>query len=532
MFTTHKISYRQTNAFSKLVLDYLDAAPALDVFYNYKPNIEGIKKAVADRKNFSVNRKLLVDTFTKQYASLPISDTLKANIEALSNENTFTVCTAHQPNIFTGHLYFIYKILHAIKLCEELKQAMPENNFVPVYYMGSEDADLQELGEVYIKGYKYQWQTNQTGAVGRMIIDKNFLQIIDGITGQLAVEKNGIAIVDIVRATYKEGLTIEQATFHFVHHLFNDYGLLILLPDDKNLKAAFAPIITKELEEQFSEKAVALSMAAFPHEYKVQASGRAINLFYLKDDKRERIEAEKNGFAIANTDIKFTKENLMLELHQHAERFSPNVILRPVFQEMILPNVAFIGGGGEIAYWLELKNVFDAVGAFFPPLILRNSFTIMSKKVGEKIQSLGLQLEDTFKPEKQLIEEMVKKESEFTLDLKNEKEAFKTVYENIKTAVGNIDSTLNCHVHALRTQALNKLEILEKKMLKAEKKKFEAQQRQIQKLKTALYPNNNLQERVDNVLEYISLYGNEFIQTLYKNSIGLGNKFTILTEES
>jgi bacillithiol synthase len=217
-------------------------------------------------------------------------------------------------------------------------------------------------------------------------------------------------------------------------------------------------------------------------------------------------------------------------LLHHAERFSPNVILRPVFQEMILPNVAFIGGGGEIAYWLELKNVFDAAGAFFPALVLRNSFTIVHKKVADKMLALGLQHEDTFKPERQLIEEMVKNETELTLDLKEEKEAIKAQYENIKTAAGKIDTTLNAHVYALRTQALNKLEILEKKMLKAEKKKFEAQQRQIQKLKTALYPNNNLQERVDNVLEYVSIYGNEFINMLYKNSQGLENEFTVLTE--
>jgi uncharacterized protein YllA (UPF0747 family) len=187
-----------------------------------------------------------------------------------------------------------------------------------------------------------------------------------------------------------------------VHYLFNEYGLVVLLPDDKNLKAAFAPIITKELEEQFSEKAVAQTVAAFPQEYKVQASGRAINLFYLKDNIRERIEATNDGFKIANTDIRFTKEALFLELKNNAERFSPNVILRPVFQEIILPNVAFIGGGGEIAYWLELKNVFDMAKAFFPPLVLRNSFAIMNKKVADKMLDLGLQHEDTFKSERQL----------------------------------------------------------------------------------------------------------------------------------
>ncbi len=530
MFTSNKIPYRQTNAFSKLVLDYIDAVPALDDFYSYKADIEGLKKAVSDRDNFPINRKLLVDTLNNQYASLKLSDKLQANIALLYNENTFTVCTAHQPNIFTGHLYFIYKILHAIRLCEELKAVLPENDFVPVYYMGSEDADLDELGEVHIKGYQYKWQTAQTGAVGRMIIDKDFVRIIDGIAGQLAVEKNGTELLDIVRTFYKEGLTIEQATFHFVHYLFNEYGLVVLLPDDKNLKAAFAPIISKELDEQFSEKAVTATVASFPHEYKVQTSGRPINLFYLKGNIRERIEPVKNGFAVANTEIKFTKENLFLELHHHADRFSPNVILRPVFQEMILPNIAFIGGGGEIAYWLELKKVFEEAGAFFPALILRNSFTIINKKVNESIFSLGLQTAEIFKSEKLLLEEMVKRESTIKLDLKDEKESFKAVYEQIKNVAGTIDSTLNCHVHALRTQALNKLEILEKKMLKAEKKKFDAQQRQIHKMKLALYPNGNLQERVDNVLEYVSVYGNEFINDLYNNSNGLGNEFTILTE--
>jgi bacillithiol biosynthesis cysteine-adding enzyme BshC len=312
--------------------------------------------------------------------------------------------------------------------------------------------------------------------------------------------------------------------------LFNQYGLVVLLPDDKNLKAAFAPIISKELEEQFSEKAVTATVAAFAHEYKVQTSGRPINLFYLKDDIRERIEPMKNGFAVANTDLKFTKENLFLELHHHADRFSPNVILRPVFQEMILPNVAFIGGGGEIAYWLELKKVFEEAGAFFPVLLLRNSFTIINKKVNESLSTLGLPTAEIFKSEKLLLEDIVKRESTIKLDLKEEKESFKAVYEKIKNVAGTIDTTLNCHVHALRTQALNKLEILEKKMLKAEKKKFEAQQRQIHKMKLALYPTGNLQERVDNVLEYVSVYGNGFINDLYNNSDGLGNQFTILTE--
>ncbi len=531
MFTTHKISYHKTNSFSKLVLDYLDNAEQLNAFYTYPINVEGFKKAVKERSTFEINRKLLVDVFTAQYENTEKSDKQKDNIQSLLLQNTFTVCTAHQPNIFTGHLYFIYKILHAIKLSEALKEAMPENNFVPVYYMGSEDADLDELGEVHINETHYKWQTDQTGAVGRMVIDKNFIGIIDAIAGQLSVEKNGEEIIKQVRLFYKEGTTIESATFQFVHYLFNEYGLVILLPDNRALKNEFSSVIKKELDEQFSEKAVGKTVAAFPKEYKVQAAGRAINLFYLDENRRERIETAGDHFVVANTKLTFSKEELLEELKNCPEKFSPNVILRPVFQEMILPNIAFIGGGGELAYWLELKNVFEAAGAFFPPLVLRNSFLIINKKTAEKIADLGLQETDIFKAEKDLIEEIVQRDATVILDIKEEKEALKTTYDKIKAVASNIDGTLNGHVHALRTQALNRLEILEKKMLKAEKKKFETQQRQIKKIKSAVYPAGNLQERVDNILEYSTVYGKDFIRELYENSNAFAAEFTILIEQ-
>ncbi len=529
-FTKNTISYGETNSFSKLVLDYLSNESSLQSFYNFRPDIDGLKNAVTQRKSFPINRKLLVDTLTKQYEGIETSYKLQANIDKLLSENTFTICTAHQPNIFTGHLYFIYKILHAIKLAETLGREMPDNNFVPVYYMGSEDADLDELGEVFINGIHYKWQTTQTGAVGRMKIDANFVALIEAIAGQLLVANHGAEVIYSIRNCYKEGITIEIATFHFVHELFGKYGLVILLPDNAALKNEFAPIITKELEEQFSEKAVATTVAAFPNEYKVQAAGRPINLFYLIENIRERIELVDKSFAIANTKLSFSKSELFWELKNNPERFSPNVILRPVFQEMILPNVAFIGGGGELAYWLELKNVFDAVGVFFPTLVLRNSFTIVNKKVSELIMKLGLDEKAFFTNERNLLEGIVKQASAIKLDISEEKEAFKKVYDVIKQSAGSIDATLNAHVHALRTQALNKLEILEKKMLKAEKKKFEAQQRQIAKVKSSLSPNGILQERIDNILEYNSIYGNDFIEMLYSNSGAINNEFTILTE--
>ncbi len=531
-FSATKISYRNTNSFSRLVLDYLDSAEQLKDFYTYSTDIEGLKKAVADRKNFPVNRAVLVAELKEQYKSTEISDKLKDNLEALLSENTFTICTAHQPNIFTGHLYFVYKILHAIKLSEELATAISDKRFVPVYYMGSEDADLDELGEIYINGSNYKWNTAQKGAVGRMFIDKEFIKIIDAIAGQLAVEKFGEEIIQMIRFCYKENNTIENATFQFVHSLFNKYGLVILMPDNPIFKNEFKTVIKKELAEQFSEKVVMATAAKFPKEYKVQAAGRKINLFYLKDNFRERIEKDGSRFKVANTSFYFSAGEIEAEVDLNPERFSPNVILRPVFQETILPNVAFIGGGGEIAYWLELKSVFKGANVFFPPLILRNSFTVIEKKATDKIEILGFKEDDIFKTENQLLEEIVLRDTKIKLDIKEEKEAVKNIYDRVKDITAAVDSTLNCHVHALKTQVLNKLEILEKKMLKAQKKKFDAQQRQIKKIKSNVNPLNNLQERVDNILVYLAIYGDSFIDLLYKEQTVFSSEFTILSEQS
>ncbi|MCP9750036.1 bacillithiol biosynthesis cysteine-adding enzyme BshC [Ferruginibacter sp. HRS2-29] len=530
-FKAQQVGYKQTNSFSALVLDYISGATDLKDFYAYSPDLDGVKKAIEARRSFVTNRKVLVDQLNEQYNNSPVSDKLQANIDALLEENTFTITTAHQPNIFTGHLYFIYKIIHAIKMADQLSAKLPGNKFVPVYYMGSEDADLEELGEVVVKGKKYEWHTDQKGAVGRMVIDKAFMEIVQGIDGQLTVDPFGTEIMELVKDAYSLGKTIQQATFDFCNELFKDFGLIILIPDCSALKNEFKGIAVRELKEQFSSLAVKETIAAFPEKYKVQAAGRDINLFYLKENIRERIETVKDGYAVANTDIPFTEESLLNEINTNPERVSPNVILRPVFQELILPNIAFIGGGGELAYWLELKKVFEAAAVPFPVLVLRNSFSWINKKTDALINGLKLTAEDFFSNEQQLINTIVQRDAEVKLNMSEEKLSFIKLYKQVRSDATKVDSTLERHVWALQSHALQKLEQLEKKMLKAAKKQFDAQLRQVQKVKANLYPSGNLQERVDNMLPYYSNYGREFFNVLYEHSNTFEQTFCIITEQ-
>ena len=527
---TTSIPYKETGFFSKIVIDYLEQAEQLQPFYNYPVSLKGIKKSITARKAFSTNRELLVTELTKQYHGISLNDKQQNHLQSLLSDNTFTITTAHQPNIFTGPLYFIYKIMHVIKLANELSEKLPDYKFVPMYYMGSEDADLEELGFINVDGQKLVWQTNQTGAVGRMKVDQTLIKLIDAIYGQIGVDKHGKELTDLFRLCYSEGKTIQRASLELINALFAEFGLLILIPDNKNLKKSFESVIKKEIEEQFSNKAVQQTINELNKYYKVQASGRALNLFYLQDNSRDRIELEDEIFKVNNTSNQFDIIEIQQDIKNNPDRFSANVILRGVFQETILPNIAFIGGGGELAYWLELKNVFKAVHVPYPLLILRNSFLIVNHYYKQIINSLKIDYTSLFKNEFELMTDWTKDNSENQLSIKNELENMAATYQQIKKKTENIDATLINHVTALETIALKKLGDLGKKILRAEKRKFKKQELRIKKIKQKLFPYNSLQERVDNFSTYYAKEGKGFLQTIYDASTGFNQEFTVVEQ--
>lgn len=524
--------YKQTGAFSKIVLDYVSGASTLQDFYQHPVSIEGIKSAIEERKKFSTNRKVLVDEFSKQYQNIDCSEEVRSNITALSQDNCFTVCTAHQPNLFTGHLYFIYKIFHTIKLANFLKNELPEYYFVPVFFMGSEDADLEELNHVVVNGEKYEWKTNQTGAVGRMKVDRGIISLVEKLSGQLLVLPGGPDIVMLIRKCFTEGTTIEQATFLLVHSLFNEFGLLVLLPDSAAFKREMISVFEDDIFNHTSSGIVSETSNKLAKDYKAQAYPREINLFYLIDNVRNRIVEAKGKFVVHDTDIVFTKDEMKAELRKHPERFSPNVILRGLFQEVILPDVAWIGGGGELAYWLQLKDLFQNYKVPFPVLILRNSFLIVDEKAAILMKKVSLSAEELFAGKEKIFNRLVEKETDFSLNLFKEKKEFENIYEQIHDLVKRVDTTLTTHVNALETRHVKALSGLEKKIFRAEKRKFKEQESHLNKLFSILFPDEELQERVENFMFYYAKWGDSFFQALLDSSLTLEQKFCILQEGS
>lgn len=532
MFAAQHLPYKETNSFSKLVLDYLDGADLLRPFYSHRPDLEGIRKIIDERKPFNTNRQVLVEVLKEQYSSLAHTTAVAENVDALLSANTFTVCTAHQPNLFTGPLYFVYKVLHTIRLAQFLKEQLPQYRFVPVYYMGSEDADFAELNHTYVDGKKIEWKKEQKGAVGRMVVDKTLLQLIDELEGQLVYEPFGKDVVNLLRKCYVPGRTIQEATFELVNELYGEWGLLVLIPDHPQLKAVMKPVFDDDLFNNTSSQLVAEASGRLDEAYKAQAHPREINLFYLKDNIRERIERKDDRFYVLNTETSFDEEELRQELAAHPECFSPNVILRGLYQETILPNLAFIGGGGETAYWLQLRGLFQHYGVPYPVLVLRNSFLIVEDKWQAKCQKIGLPVADLFQPTDELMKKIVARHSEHAVALNGTFEKAEALFEEVRRKAENIDQTLSQYVAAIKTRSIKELQELEKKMLRAEKRKYTDQQRQIESIKDALFPLDGLQERVENFSGFYAKWGQSFLEELLKNSLALEMEFTILVQTS
>jgi len=522
------IPFSSTHVFSTLINDYLEGKGKAMDFVQYASNVDGYKAAIEGRKKYPINRNLLFDVLTKQYSNLPQEKAVHDQIALLKKDTTFVVTTAHQPNLFTGPLYFFYKIIHAIQLAASLKATFPEYDFVPVYYMGSEDADLDEVGAFNLDHKKCQWVTKQTGAIGRMQVDDALLRLLKQLESYWSILPQGQKALEILKEAYQKGKIISEATLSFVHAFFGSKGLLVLQPDAATLKAAFVPVMEKELLTQFSHQAIQPAIAALSKDYHVQSEGRSINLFYLKDNLRARIEKQGEYFKVVDTDIQFTEKEIIAELHQYPERFSPNVILRGVYQETILPGVVFVGGGGELAYWMELKNVFQQVGVHYPLLQLRNSFLLMRQKQAEQWAAMKFEEQDLFKPILELEITYVKKHASQALDLQDQINHLTTLYTTIKNEVVKVDATLGTHAENLAQQAKAKLLALEKKMLRAERRKQTVAIHRIHRIKKELFPQDNLQEREEHFSSWVGQYDVSWIDTIMEHSKGLESKFRII----
>ena len=522
---TDCITYQKSGYFSKLIVDYLDEKPEIQSLYHRFPTLENFASQIDEKaKNYSLeNRLTLVEALQNQNSNFPISEVTQENIELLKSEKTFTITTGHQLNLFTGPAYFLYKIASTINLCKQLKEKYSEYNFVPFYWMATEDHDFEEINHFNFKDKKIKWERESSGPVGRLSTE-GLNEVFEEFSQAIGIGENAKYLKEIFQKSYLEHSNLADATRFLANELFSEEGLVIIDGDDKKLKTIFSPYIKEELINQNSFKEVSKTILQLK-DYSVQVNPREINLFYIEDHLRERIILENKTYKINNTEIQFSEVEILELLQNSPEKFSPNVILRPLYQEVILPNLAYIGGGGEIAYWLELKNNFEALKVTFPVLMLRNSFVVATEKQMEKIEKLHVSWSELFLPQEELIHQKTKEISIFNIDFTQQKETLKKQFLELLKIAAQTDKSFIGAVKAQEVKQIKGLENLEKRLLKAEKKAHIDKLDRITNIQNQLFTKGSLQERKSNFSEF---YSKEFIKNVISLSNPLKTEFKII----
>ena len=523
------VTYQNSGYFSKLITDYLDEKSELQSLYNRFPKIDHFQGQIDEKSNnypFE-NRQILVSALEKQYENFKISEYTSQNIQLLKQSNTFTITTGHQLNLFSGPLYFLYKIVSTINLCKELKLKFPAQNFVPIYWMATEDHDFEEINYFNFKGKKLSWNKESKGAVGRFDT-KGLNEVYDSFSKEIGTGNNANYLLDLFKKSYLEHQNLADATRFLANELFKNEGLVIIDGDSNELKKLFVPYVKRELVEQISYQKVTETLPKLS-DYIIQVNPREINLFYLQDQLRERIIFENGNYKINNTSLVFSESELITELEKNPDNFSPNVILRPLYQEVILPNLCYIGGGGEIAYWLELKLNFEANNITFPMLLVRNSVLLATEKQVMKLDKLGLSWNEIFMSPELLSNKKAKEFSNFTIDFSEQKEVLKQQFKALHEIALKTDKSFIGAVKAQEAKQLKGLDNLEKRLLKAEKRVHSETVNRIVSLQNELFPGNNLQERNVNFSEYYFEFGTKLMEELLRELNSLSQEFKIIT---
>lgn len=486
----------------------------------YLSNWEGLKAAAKNRRFSLEQRSLLKNILLEQYKGLKLSVKLKDNLNALSNENTFTVTTGHQVCFMGGPLYFVIKLASVVKLAQQLQEQMPEHKIVPVFWMATEDHDFEEANHVFIQNNKFSYSSDRAGAVGRMD-SKNTKEAFNAIK-ELHPELKMSSFLLEVEMAYLQSNTIAEATRKMANSWFGNQGLVCIDADHAEFKKSFVSVLKRELTESFSfemlEKANTelMDLGIAP-----QIQGREINLFYLTDEERTRIERSGTSFKVSD------KEFGLDELLANPERLSPNVVLRPLYQEFILPNLAYVGGPAELKYWLQLTHIFKAVDVDYPVLVHRDNFMFLEDRSYQFLVENGLNIDVLWKNFDELEKFWVEKRTGKDEEWADWKKAFADKFQDL-TQKESLGKKSKAYIPAANRKFEKIIEQLEKRIYRDHKLELESELRKWREIKDEAFPMGTFQERLISVLDVIGLMGEEPFENFVANCEPFDQRLKVL----
>ncbi|MEQ9062560.1 MAG: bacillithiol biosynthesis cysteine-adding enzyme BshC [Vicingaceae bacterium] len=512
---SQRIESNTYRTYNQLVEDFITGQP---ITKKLKARVysEALALQYASQREFTAeSRSILVEALKSQYAKAGIDSAngiLSAQLGMLSKSASYTITTGHQLCLITGPLYFPIKILQIIKMCENLNSAQEGKTFIPVFWMASEDHDFDEVNHAHIFGKTLEWNDEQGGIVGDYNCESLETTLLE-IKTILGNSERADELMALFNESYSSDANLSIATRRLVHALFGHKGLIILDANDPELKKALSPYLLREVAEQLSNTLVAQTNELLTTDYKIQVNPRPINLFYISSNSRMRIDLDNKEFRTENGGKTWQLDEIKAEIVEYPERFSPNVILRPLYQEIILPNIAYVGGPGEISYWLQLAASFEGFGVQFPLLSLRNSFVWLDAAKMKKLNKLDLLPEDLFLSEPDVTMKLVNLEEDAN-EIEAETISIMQSFENIAQSFQKVDASLKAYTLAEGRKTEKQLEEIKKRLIRAKKDKNREQLDSYWNMHEKVFPKGNLHERYDNFVPYYLKHGAVFFDTL------------------
>lgn len=474
-----------------------------------------IQKAI-DLKKGQCDRATLVKVLNRCYEPIlkgnANDEIVRKNIQLLSDENTFTVTTGQQLHLFFGPAFVLYKIRSIIDTAKQLKLEFPQYNFVPIYWMAGEDHDFEEIKNTHVFNKTFTWNTQQQGACGRFHLN-DVPELIQSIRESVNMDEPQKQLLQTFEDIYQNSKNLAEASAKCIHHFFGDEGVIALDGDHVEFKSNIKSMIKADVLESANIQAFNdTSEVLEKNNYHLQLNAREINFFYLKEGMRKRITSENQCFKMVDTDIQFSAEEMLNEIELHPERFSPNAVLRPVFQEFILPNCMYIGGNAEVNYWIQINSLFDKNGTHAPVLRLRPNMWIIPQKIAEKLQKKGISEKALLSAENDTeLLQLLGEESEGILA---QIEAFEGLRKKIQdTAAQYFSPDLKPLIEQgkLYEKQLKQLDkFVKEKSIEKNKVEFD----KIKSIRDTYLNINKIQERTTDSLEMLIKYGNPFLNHL------------------
>lgn len=527
-----EIPYQDLDQFSARDRAYTLNTKKFSDFTAHDFDLESFDAIIKAKSAQAIDRSLLQSVLKDQYSRVNSSDKTRAYLEAIGAENAYTIITAHQPSLLSGPLYYVFKILSAINLAEQLQSRYPDKQIIPLFIIGSEDHDFEEINHLHLYGQKIEWENSGGGSVDNFSTE-GIAEVLSEVKEKLGERSAAYSLLEQLAQSLPECENYGDFSFRLTHMLMDNLGLLILRMGDPRLKRAFIPHLKKEILEQPSKDLVQKTQIKIKEAfgYEPQAFARPINVFYTSSDSRNRIIEENCSYLIKDSEKAFSREELMEELEQHPERFSPNVVMRPLFQEALIPNLAYIGGGGELAYWLERKSQFAHFGIPMPMLIRRQSGMILTGAKAKQQEKLGLSHLDLFQNENALTKLLLSKSDQPDYQLDAYRAQITELFDKLSLHIESIDPSIAKTAKAEQAKASKSIDYLESKLKKSVKQKEEVNLKRLTKLKADLFP-KGLQERHDNIFQYMDKEGIGLISALLPHCNPFDKNFKIFLRDA